>query len=344
MKYLSALLFVTVFAICGAAQCDSTCGLDEICCKKNPIPAGVMISNVHSKGEWMFSYRHSRMFMDNVVDVNSNSIGIDEQLNSYSVASLNMQMRMQMLMGMYGVNDKLTVMLMLHYMNNEMRMLMPGSESFHIHTMRTGGLSDSKISFLYSFIKKSNEQLILALGSTIPGGSISQKGKSSSMMYPNQRYPYMMQLGSGTFDPLITLNYVKSINRFYFSSQVNIVMRAYKNSIGYKLGNEYAFNNWAAWQMIKPISVSLRMESTLNENIKGKDSELNLKKEVSASTSNSGGFKNILFTGFTFQPVIRTFNDLRLAFEFGLPIYEKLNGWQQRNAASMAISINYNFN
>jgi len=343
MKYLFKLILLIVFVNRATAQCEFTCSSDGICCANNPVPAGVMISNVHAKREWMISYRYNRMYMDNVMDINSNPIGVDEQLKSYDAASLFMHMKMHMVMGMYGINNKLTAMVMLHHMNNEMKMMMPGSENFHTHTMRTGGLADSRITFLYSCVKKSDEQLVAAIGVNLPIGSISEKGRASSMMYPGRRFPYMMQLGSGTFDPLLTLSYIKSFNRIYFSTQANVVIRPYKNQLGYQLGNEYAINNWVAWQIIKPLSASLRMESAYLEKIKGSDAELNTAREVAANTANSGGFRNILYAGLTLKPNQGFTERFRVCLEYGMPVYQRLNGWQSRYAANINLAINYSF-
>lgn len=343
MKFFFKSFLITFCFNHAIAQCDSTCSSEGICCRNNPAPAGVMISNIHSKGEWMFSYRHTRMYMDNVVDANSSSIGVDEQFRAYDAASLNMQMRMHMLMGMYGVTDKLTAMVMLHYMGNEMKMMMPGSESFHTHTMRTSGIADSRVTFLYSLLKQSNKQVIAALGVNIPSGSINEKGRASSMMYPNTRFPYMMQLGSGTLDALLTLSYLRSFDKIYLSTQANVIIRPYKNSIGYQLGNEYALNSWIAWQINNPLSASLRLESAWVEKIIGLDSDLKINREVAANVANTGGFRNFVYAGFTYKPGQTFFENFRLCAEFGLPVYQRLNGWQSRQAANLNIAINYSF-
>lgn len=343
MKFIFNLLLLTSLVNNSKAQCDSTCNMEGICCQNNPVPAGIMISNIHAKGEWMFSYRYNRMYMDNVIDVNSNSVSLDEQLKFYDAASLSMQMKMHMLMGMYGITDRLTAMVMLHYMNNEMKMLMPGSENFHTHTMRTGGIADSRVSFMYALKKRTTEQLVLALGINIPSGSIQEKGRTSSMMYPGKRFPYMMQLGSGTIDPMLTLSYLKSFGKIYFSSQINTIVRAYKNKLGYRLGNEYTLNNWLGWQISKPISISIRMENTLIDKIIGSDSELDLNKEVAANSVNSGGFRNLIFAGLSIQPKNNVIDRFKLSCEFGIPVYQRLNGWQSRNAANLMVALNYNF-
>ena len=67
----------------------SQCDIENCFCDSDPTPAGVMISHVHNKGEWMVSYRFMQMKMQGNVMENQ-AIDTKEVLNHYSAAGENM--------------------------------------------------------------------------------------------------------------------------------------------------------------------------------------------------------------------------------------------------------------
>ena len=124
---------------------DSTCANEAYCsCGDYEIPAGVMISHTHMKGEWMVSYRWMRMNMAGVIR-GTQDLSQTDVLSDYQTSPDFMRMRMHMLMLMYGVTDKLTFMAMLNYTSNYMEMTMPSGSRFHQHGMSSAGLADTRI-------------------------------------------------------------------------------------------------------------------------------------------------------------------------------------------------------
>src|ERR1043165_6311834 len=91
------------------SQCTPYCFCDH-----DATPAGVIISHVHNKGEWMFSYRFS-VENSNALRNGTRKVPADEMLNESKVAPTSMRSEMQMLMLMYGLSDKLSVMGMVEY-------------------------------------------------------------------------------------------------------------------------------------------------------------------------------------------------------------------------------------
>jgi hypothetical protein len=79
-----------------------------------------MGDHTHAAGGWMLSYRYMNMQMDGMrrgTDrVSSNKIFADD----YAVSPEQMTMEMHMLGGMYAVNNRLTLMLMAHYIEKTM--------------------------------------------------------------------------------------------------------------------------------------------------------------------------------------------------------------------------------
>src|SRR5687767_6126650 len=99
------------------AQSDtSTLSCSGCCCAADPTPAGVMISHIHEKNQWMVSYRYSRTGMEGVYEGNSR-LGESKVFNQYLMSPSRMDMDMHMVMAMYGLTDKITLMSMFHYHN-----------------------------------------------------------------------------------------------------------------------------------------------------------------------------------------------------------------------------------
>jgi hypothetical protein len=136
------------------AQCD----MENCFCDDDLSPADVMISHAHTKGEWMVSYRYMQMHMQGLSKRNQ-AIEDKEVLNQYATAGENMNMKMYMLMLMYGINERLTVMGMFHYTSNYMEMIMKQVGSQHRHAMKTVGAGDTKLSALYALVKRERTQL-----------------------------------------------------------------------------------------------------------------------------------------------------------------------------------------
>ena len=347
---VSILLNATVVL----SQSDSieTCNASCIC-STDPTPAGVMISHVHDKNEWMLSYRNMNMGMNGLLSGSKSVTDIDVFTN-YIMSPTSMKMEMHMIMGMYGITDRLTAMVMLNYYTSSMYMSMfmadgynhadmvgmdgMSATSLNNHEMKTSGFSDTKIKFLYGLKKHRNYQVLVNLGCNIPSGSIRVKGSPTNMMYPNNRFPYGMQLGSGTFDLLPGISYLFQKSRSTFSSQIFSVLHLGYNQVGYKVGNEITLNSWFAYSWLKNFSTSIRIEGTVSSEIQGFDPTLYSFNEPSANPMNYGGVKAFSYLGTTYQ-----FKNNRLGIEYGIPIYQNLNGIQMKQNQSVLASWSYAF-
>ena len=130
---VSILLNTTVVL----SQSDSleTCNASCIC-STDPTPSGVMISHVHYKNEWMVSYRYMNMGM-NGLQSGVKSISENDVFTNYIMSPSSMKMDMHMLMGMYGITDRLTAMVMLNYTTSSMDMNMFSTDG-HNHAGMDG--------------------------------------------------------------------------------------------------------------------------------------------------------------------------------------------------------------
>src|SRR4051812_20360800 len=119
------ILFLWLLIFATKAQ-DSICTNSACDCSSRPdfnAPVGVMLDHGHDKGQWMLSYRYMDMVMRNNLAATS-AISNEAVLNSYLMAPEKMAMQMHMLMVMYGITKRITVMGMASYIDSKMTMAM----------------------------------------------------------------------------------------------------------------------------------------------------------------------------------------------------------------------------
>ena len=352
MKFLTWIFFLcTSISLC-AQEDTTTC--DHAChCIRNLTPAGVMISHVHPKKEWMLSYRFSQMNMGNPLLGKSN-VSSSNIYNEYLMYTPSMQMNMHMLMAMVGLSDRWTVMGMFHYMQNHMPMEMMTNQdhSNHSHShgdnhssmdMHTSGLGDTKLYAMYGLIKSDRHQLVISNGISLPTGNYKVTGITSDMLYEGKRYPYMMQLGSGSWEYLPNITYVYQKSKWATSVQTSAIIRLNENKLGYRLGNEWITNAWVGYNWLEQLGSTLRIENSISKQIQGKDTQLYAYNELGANPANYGGTRLFAFIGSSYELDFSFLSGCRIAFEYGIPLYQQLHGLQNKSANTWHASLNYSF-
>ena len=315
-------------------------------CSMDPTPSGAMISHIHKKGEWMFSYRYMKMKMDGNISGTS-SVSDDLIFNNYLGSPNQMDMDMHMLMGMYGLSNRFTGMVMFNYLDNTMSMdMLPVDPNLgHVghshsteegHLMKTNGFGDIQLGLLYGLLMKENNQIILSTEINLPTGSIEKKGPDGDMMYNNKRYPYAMQIGTGTFDFMPKVTYLSEKGEGTLSIQTGLSIPLSYNSLGYKNSATYQFSSWYAYKLGSKFTTSLRAVLDVSDNIIGLDESLYRYNEPSTNTLNYGQTSLFSFLGGTFH----FWSGNRIAFEFGLPLYQKVLGIQMKDEYQINLSYN----
>lgn len=282
-------------------------------------PIGVMADHTHKKGEWMASYRYSRMAMEqNRTD--SNNVSDASVLNNFMVAPTDMDMKMHMFGLMYAPSDSVTLMVMAPYIEKSMNHITRMGGQFKTESR---GLGDIKLGALMPLWNTDNQHLHFNAGVSLPTGSINQKDQTPLGF---SRLPYVMQLGSGTFDltPSITYRYFN--DAWSGGTQLNATARLGRNDNDYSLGNELALTTWAAYRFNDIISTSLRLDGRQWGNVDGADRSLNVAVVPTARADLRGGKRVDAIVGVNL--VLPELNHHRLAIEVGAPLYEKLDGPQ----------------
>ena len=309
------------------------------CCKSDLSPVGMMINHVHPKRKFMFSYRYMSMGMNKKLSgtrpINDGEVYVD-----YLMSPQQMRMDMHMLMAMYGLSHKITLMAMVNYnfLTMNMTMLPIASmgnmmHSGHTHAenmnmaMNTAGVGDIKLYILYDLFNKKGNQFVISSGISIPTGNIQNTGTAANM-YANARLPYAMQLGSGSFEIAPGITWLKNVGLVSVSVQATSIIRTNYNMVGYRLGNEITVNAWAAYQLTDWLSTSLRTEGTIIGKMQGIDPMLYTGNEPAANIYNYGGEKVNVYGGINLYMNHKLMRNNKFSIEYGIPVYQNLNGIQ----------------
>jgi hypothetical protein len=309
-----------------------------------------MLSHLHKKNQWMFSYRFMTMQMNEVLD-GTQKIAKEDLFVNYLAVPDKMSMNMHMLMAMYGLSSKITLMTMLNFNQYAMNMSMLGGTGPHQHpgsaehggsghNMQAAGFGDVKLSALFGLINERQQQFFVSAGLSIPTGSIHVQGGDESM-YSGQRLPYNMQMGSGTVDFLPCINYLYQKNKISYSLQASGSIRSYYNAVGYKLGNECTVNAWFGYQWADFLSSTVRLEGTAGSAIKGNDLTLYYNNEPAANPHNYGGQRASVFAGTSFHVKRGCFKKSKVSVEYGLPFFQSLNGPQMGQKSGLFVSASF---
>jgi hypothetical protein len=276
---------------------------------------------------WMANYKFTYMSMHGLRSGTTNTPANSVIPSRYMMVPTAMAMDMHMLMVMYGVTDRITLMGTASYLDSRMEMLMTmGMGNVATSPMQTSGIGDTELRGLC----KINKYLVVSFGLSVPTGDTKEEFTTSGMTF---RAPYDMQLGSGTYDlkPALTYNDLSADAMWNWGAQAAYTYHAEKNN-GYSLGDNTKVTGWLM-RAIGPAATWLRLTYNDTGRIKGHDPEIDkiLDPTMGVPTSdadprNYGGERLDGFIGASF-PV----GPLSLGVEGGIPLYQYLNGLQLKN-------------
>jgi hypothetical protein len=316
-------------------------------------PAGIFIDHVHTKKEWMFSYRYMLMNMkDN--QQGRTKLSKEQVYNNYIMAPTRMSMQMHMLMLMYGLSDKITLMGMSSIAVNSMHMsMMENGSTGHIHSgsdhghneysSHTSGITDTKMYVLYELLSRNRHELVLNLGLNIPTGKISLRGPS--MLSESDKFPYLMQPGTGNFSFLPAITHTWQHRNISGGTQLNAFLRTGKNKFHYRWGHEANISGWISHSWNTWLSNSFRLDLAVSDRIRGYDPEIAkmINIDPAADVNNYGGSRALIYGGLNAVVPSGVLKRLRISVEYGLPFYQNLNGVQMSLKSTLYTSIQYGF-
>jgi hypothetical protein len=269
----------------------------------------------------------------------------------YMMAPTKMSMDMIMAMAMYGFTDRVTGMLMLNYLSNEMDMIMhmymPTGMPMGDMTgsMDTSGVGDTRVAAMYTI----NQKWTGTLGLSVPTGSIDEKvdmtmtGTNVVTQQPMPtvknlgiQAPYAMQLGSGTYDLIPSVTYKNEGDGYGWGTQLEYTFRIGENDNKYTLGDKAELTAWFAQKLGSFVHFTGRLDYLNWQSIEGQDPKLDPMMAPTSDPEATGGQRLDVLVGFT-----GVFGGHRIGFEVGKPVYQDLNGPQM--ATDVIYTLGYQF-
>lgn len=283
-------------------------------------PIGVMGDHTHKEGEWMFSYRYMTMNMDGNRD-DTDRLATSEVLRSgsgiYAVAPLEMTMEMHMLGAMYAPSDRYTLMVMVPWLKNEMDHATAMGGAF---TTESSDLGDISVAALIPY-RESSSWLV---GVSIPTGDLDQRDQT-----PMGRsvLPYPMQIGTGTYNLQLGYTLMQYRDGYSWGGQIKGNFPIGENDQDYSVGNRYEASVWLAKRM-GTFSWSARTHYQRITDYDGADPRYamglasNLIPTVDPDLRDGQRLDVALGVNWAHR------SGVRLALEYSVPAYQKLDGPQ----------------
>ena len=284
-------------------------------------PIGVMGEHTHEKGEWMVSYRYMLMRMEDNRD-GTDRLKTSEVLISgtgdYRVAPTEMDMVMHMLGVMYAPTDRITLMAMIPYIENEMDHVTAMGGEFTTESSDLGDISLSVLSDL-------DNGMFWQLGLSFPTGDQDQKD-----LTPMGRsvLPYPMQIGSGTYDLILGLGQNVQRDHDGYGFKLQGIVRLGENDDDYTVGDRYSATAWYSRVLGEQFSVSVRGLYEYWGNYDGNDPRYAMAQAINlvptVDPDLRGGQRLDVAVGVNW--IHHTGN--RLALEYQVPAWQDLDGPQ----------------
>jgi hypothetical protein len=286
----------------------------------------------------MAEYKFERMEMSCCLDT-TNEVSPQEVIDryGYSMSPTDMTMDMHMLMVMYHTT-KYMVMLMAHYMTNDMGML---SNDGTTSTMESKGFADTiltvEVPWQYS--------LDFTLGMSFPTGSIDERGimQHNANFAEEVKYPYGMQLGSGTYDVILGVGYEDSRDKLAWGVDYEYTLRTGTNDNDYTLGDKSILEGWTRWNFTSTIDGVVNLKFQEIGQISGADPDMIAFRDNGMSPtydeSNYGGRRLDLGIAVKYETPQMT----SVGAEFSMPVYQDLYGPQMQVDWIAGLTFGYMF-
>ncbi|GJM22788.1 MAG: hypothetical protein DHS20C15_27030 [Planctomycetota bacterium] len=285
-----------------------------------------MGDHLHKEGELMLSFRAMRMQMAGMRDGTDNLSRADVFAAGFPVTPTRMTTDMLMLGAMYAPSDDVTLMVMLPHITKVMDHQTAGGVEFDT---RSRGIGDVTVNSLIRAWDDGEHHLHWNLGLSLPTGSVKEQDDTPASGTNNVRLPYPMQLGTGTYDALVGATYTGASPEISWGSQVSLrIPLENKNNEGWRRGHREEFTSWIARPINEEHSVSARVRFAQWDRIHGADPLLNPNMVPTANPSLSEGERLDFLVGWNWFDADAGTEGNRLAFEFGAPVYQDLEGPQ----------------
>ena len=294
-------------------------------------PAGVKMDYTLPAGDLYFGYRYSQEkyrgtlvgtqpFSDlEILDVGFTSAPLT---HDQSIGEIDLRLGL-------GIG---TVEVSMPWVRNEM--LNETSAVFYQSSSEV--LGDVSVRGLFDVLETDEYRLSFALGATVPTGKIGKKGTTATLT--RGVLPYAMQGGSGAVDILAGGTFLVQNEVSSIGAQINSVIRVVDNNKDYRLGDEFQFSVWGAYNVTDWVSFSLRGLFEHQSDITGSDPRTDGLVDPLANSFAQGGERVSIPIGVNLYFRDGAVAGHRLSLEYYYPVHEDLNGPQLSTERTLVAS------
>ena len=323
-KSILFLLFFALFSLTARDASAVECGLS--CCIAGAATSGVTLAENFGLS-LVYENSYMKTIKNGTDEVSpEEAITRNKQMGkTYSVPTEMIMLKIS-LVGVLPVNERLQVMASVPYLINDMDMRRRSAMGMDMDmSMDTvEGLGDVSIMGLYTLYTdapvRPGHRLVAGLGVKTPTGSTSEKTSSGSLMHA------MMQPGSGSWDPLFMVNYMRGLYPLVFQANLfyQLTTEGYN---GYEFGDKIALDLVARYQATNYINIGVDLNAMHAE--KDDDHEGKYSKPDTSMVDNPAftGLDSIFITPVVQAKIPSTGGSVELKYQ--LPIYQDVNGFQQ---------------
>lgn len=315
--------------------------------------APMRTQDMHHAGMWMFEYRYMHMAQDGMLQkakgvepasLINNPDYLDANGEQVMMVPTDMTMDMHMFMGMFDVTNKLTVMAMGNFAQNNMNMIHDASAGGHAgHTgaasglttmnMTSSGLGDTQVGLMYKLDEVLLYNPILNVTLSIPTGSIDQEDDAGNVL------PYDMQLGSGTYDLYASLAMSNKFDMWDFGYEAGYLYHMCDNEQNYCWGNKLQLDAWLRYSFDFGTKVRAMITHAKWDTISGEDTRISASTDFAANPDYYGGMRSDL--------VLRATQDfpwgLTGLVQVGVPLHQSLDGFQLKTVYTLQAGVQWMF-
>lgn len=293
------------------------------------IPIDVLGTHIHLKGEWMVGYRGM------YVEMQESGHGHDED---FTVTPSAMSMQMHMFDVMYGLTDRLTLMAMVPFSRMAMASRTRTGTSF---TTSTQGVGDVELAAHYALYYEDLDYLLGRLALSLPTGAIDVRDDTPARA--EQKLPYPMQLGSGTFDVSSGLTYIDRVGRWAWGAHGDVTVSLGRNRNSYRLGNRYHAGAWLTRQVTSWLAPVVHVDVHTTDDIDGADPAINPAMAPGADPERQGETHVALQPGFNLYVPHGPLHGQSFAIEAPIPVYHGSSGGYLEQAWQLTLTWQWLF-
>ncbi len=335
---LCGLLFSFVFGYNSTSLAFGECGLS--CCIGGAATSGVTLAE-HIGLSIQYEYTRMETIKDGRSDISPDKVISNKWSmgGSYSVPT-KMTMQKLSLVAAYPATEKFQVLGIIPYIKNDMDMRMKNSMGMTMnHTMDAiSGIGDISVLGLYTAYTdapvRPSQRVILGAGLKTPTGKNDERTSNGSLVHA------MMQPGTGSWDPLFLVNYMRAWYPLILQANLFYHLTT-EGDEGYEAGDQLSLDLIARYQAANYVNIGLELNGIHSAEDVDHDGKFSRPAASMVDNTDNTGLDSIFITPGVQVKIPGTGGSADLKYQ--LPVYQKVNGFQQVTDWKIVTSITWNF-